>query len=261
MLDGWFEGELVGSGMAIWKSRRRLAAGQIDEEEFFEMALASAPSAGHCNTMGTASTMNAVAEALGMSLPGCSAIPAPYRERGQMAYLTGKRAVEMVWEDLTPRKIMTREAFENAVYVAAAAGCSTNCPPHVIAIARHLGVELDIKDWELGRDIPLLVNMQPGGEYLGEEFFRAGGVPAVIKELIKAGRFHPDALTVTGRTMGENHEAVPFSPDRRVIRPYEDPLVPEAGFVVMSGNIFDSAVMKLSVVGPQFRARYLEHPD
>ena len=259
MLNGWYDGKLAGSGMIVWHARQLLAKGEITVEQFMEMTCASAPSVGHCNTMGTASSMNAVAEALGMSLTGCSAIPAPYRERGQMAYLTGKRIVEMVWEDLTPRKVMTRKAFENAIFVAAAAGCSTNCPPHVIAIARHLGVELDIKDWELGRDIPLLVNMQPAGEYLGEEFFRAGGVPAVIKELIKVGRFHTDALTVTGKTMGENHAGVPFASDRKVIRPYEDPLKPEAGFCIISGNIFDSAVMKTSVVTPEFRAKYLEN--
>jgi dihydroxy-acid dehydratase len=261
MLNGWYDGKLAGSGMVVWHARQLLAKGEITVEQFMEMTCASAPSVGHCNTMGTASSMNAMAEALGMSLTGCSAIPAPYRERGQMAYLTGKRIVEMVWEELTPRKILTRKAFENAICVAAAAGCSTNCPPHVIAIARHIGVALDIKDWELGRDIPLLVNMQPAGEYLGEEFFRAGGVPAVIKELIKAGRFHTDALTCTGKTMGENHADLPFSRDRRVIRPYEDPLKPEAGFCIISGNIFDSAVMKTSVVTPEFRAKYLEHPD
>jgi dihydroxy-acid dehydratase len=196
-----------------------------------------------------------------MSLTGCAAIPGPYRERGQMAYLTGKRIVEMVWEDLRPSHILTRKAFENAIFAAAAAGASTNCPPHVIAIARHMGVELDVKDWEMGHDIPLLVNMQPAGEYLGEEFHRAGGVPAVIKELLKAGRFHGDALTVSGKTMAENHEKVPFSPDRRVIRPYEDPLMPEAGFVIISGNIFDSAVMKTSVITDEFRKRYLEDPN
>lgn len=260
MLNGWYNGQLAGSGTVVWHARRMLAAGEIDVDQFMDMTCASAPSVGHCNTMGTASSMNAMAEALGMSLTGCAAIPAPYRERGQMAYATGKRAVEMVWEDLKPSKILTRKAFENAIFVAAAAGCSTNCPPHVIAIARHIGVELDIKDWELGHDVPLLVNMQPAGEYLGEEFFRAGGVPAVIKELIAAGRFHPDALTVAGRTMGENHADVPFSPDRRVIRPYEDPLKPNAGFLVIGGNIFDSAVFKLSVVGERFRKRYLENP-
>jgi dihydroxy-acid dehydratase len=261
MLNGYYRGKLAGSGTVVWHARQLHAKGEIDLEQFMDMVCSSAPSVGHCNTMGTASSMNAMAEALGMTLTGAAAIPAPYRERGQIAYATGKRIVEMVHEDLKPSKVLTRKAFENAILLAAAAGCSTNCPPHVIAIARHIGVELDVKDWELGRDIPLLVNMQPAGEYLGEEFYRAGGVPAVIKELIKAGRFHSDALTVTGRTMGENHEAVPFSPDRRVIRPYEDPLLPEAGFVVISGNLFDSAVMKTSVVTPAFKAKYLEHPD
>jgi dihydroxy-acid dehydratase len=260
MLNGYYHGELAGSGMIVWHARQLLAKGDIDVEQFMEMTCASAPSVGHCNTMGTASSMNTMAEALGMSLTGCAAIPGPYRERGQMAYATGRRIVEMVHEDLTPKKVLTRKAFENAISAAAAAGCSTNCPPHVIAIARHAGVELDIKDWEMGRDIPLLVNMQPAGEFLGEEFHRAGGVPAVIKELIKAGRFHTDALTVTGRTMGENHEKIPFAADRRVIRPYEDPLMPEAGFCIISGNLFDSAVMKLSVVTPEFRAKYLENP-
>jgi dihydroxy-acid dehydratase len=261
MLNGWYKGERAGSGMVVWHARQLLAKGEIDIEQFMEMTCASAPSVGHCNTMGTASSMNAMAEALGLSLTGCAAIPAPYRERGQMAYATGRRIVEMVHEDLKPSKVLTRKAFENAIFVAAAAGCSTNCPPHVIAIARHIGVELDIKDWELGRDIPLLVNMQPAGVYLGEEFHRAGGVPAVIKELIKAGRFHGDALTVTGRTMAENHADLPFAQDRDVIRPYEDPLKPEAGFVVISGNLFDSAVMKTSVITPEFRQKYLEHPE
>ena len=261
MLNGYYGGKLAGSGTVVWHARRMLANGEINVDQFMDMTCASAPSVGHCNTMGTASSMNAMAEALGMSLTGCAAIPGPYRERGQMAYVTGKRAVEIVWEDLRPSQILTRKAFENAIFAAAAAGVSTNCPPHVIAIARHIGVELDIKDWEMGHDIPLLVNMQPAGEYLGEEFHRAGGVPAVIKELIKAGRFHGDALTVSGKTMAENHENVSFSPDRRVIKPYEDPLMPEAGFVIISGNIFDSAVMKTSVVTDEFRRRYLEHPD
>jgi dihydroxy-acid dehydratase len=261
MLNGYYKGGLAGSGTIVWHARQLMAKGEIDVEQFMDMTCASAPSVGHCNTMGTASSMNAMAEALGMSLTGCSAIPAPYRERPQMAYATGRRIVEMVHEDLKPSMILTRKAFENAISVAAAAGCSTNCPPHVIAIARHIGVELDIKDWEMGHDIPLLVNMQPAGEFLGEEFHRAGGVPAVIKELIKAGRFHTDAITVTGRTMGENHESVEFSPDRRVIRPYEDPLMPEAGFVIISGNIFDAAVMKTSVVSPEFRKHYLEDPE
>ena len=261
MLNGHYEGALAGSGMIVWHARQLLAKGEIDSDQFLEMTCASAPSVGHCNTMGTASSMNAMAEALGMSLPGCSAIPAPYRERGQMAYMTGRRIVELVHEDLKPSMIMTRKAFENAIFVAAAAGASTNVPPHVIAVARHMGVELDVKDFELGRDIPLLLNMQPAGEYLGEDFHRAGGVPGIIRELIDAGRFHTDALTVTGRTIGENHEKVRPSADRRVIKAYDQPLMPEAGFVVMSGNIFDSAVMKTSVVSPEFRKTYLEHPD
>jgi len=261
MLNGYYKGRLAGSGTVVWHARQLLATGEIDVEQFMDMTCASAPSVGHCNTMGTASSMNAMAEALGMSLTGCSAIPAPYRERGQMAYLTGRRIVELVREDLRPSKVLTRKAFENAVFVAAAAGCSTNCPPHVIAIARHMGVELDIKDWELGRDIPLLANIQPAGEYLCEEFYRAGGVPAIIKELIGAGRFHTDALTVTGRTMGENHAAIERSPDRHVIKPYDAPMMPEAGFVVISGNIFDAAIMKTSVVTPDFKKKYLEHPD
>ena len=261
MLNGWYKGKRAGSGTVVWHARQLLAKGEIDVDQFMEMTCASAPSVGHCNTMGTASSMNAMAEALGMSLTGCAAIPAPYRERGQMAYATGKRAVEMVWEDLRPSRILTRKAFENAILAAAAAGCSTNCPPHVIAIARHIGVELDIKDWELGHDIPLLVNMQPAGEYLGEEFHRAGGVPAVAKEPLQAWRFPGAALTVTRPTMAANHKDVPFASDREVIRPYADPLKPEAGFVIISGNIFDSAVMKTSVVTDEFRRRYLEHPD
>ena len=261
MLNGYYQGKLAGSGMVVWHARQMLAKGEISVEQFMDMTCASAPSVGHCNTMGTASSMNAMAEALGLSLTGCSAIPGPYRERGQMAYETGRRAVEIVHEDLKPSKILDRRAFENAIMVAAAAGCSTNCPPHVIGIARHIGVELDIKDWELSRDVPLLVNMQPAGEFLGEEFFRAGGVPAVMKELLKVGKIRTDAITVTGRTMGENLEAVPFSGDRAVIKTYEEPLLPEAGFVIMSGNIFDSAVMKTSVVSPEFRARYLENPE
>ncbi len=261
MLNGYYQGGLAGSGTILWHARQLWAKGEIGYEEFQEMAVASAPSIGHCNTMGTASSMNAMAEALGMSLPGCAAIPAPYRERGQMAYATGKRIVGMVHEDLRPSKILTRAAFENAIVAAAAIGASTNCPPHVIAIARHMGVPLDVKDWELGRDVPLLVNVQPAGEYLCEEYFRAGGLPAVLKELLKAGRLHGEALTVTGRTVAENLAGLPFASDRRVIRPYEDPLMPEAGFVVISGNIFDAAVMKTSVVTPEFRRKYLEHPE
>ncbi len=261
MLNGYYQGGLAGSGTILWHARQLWAKGEIGYEEFQDMAVASAPSIGHCNTMGTASSMNAMAEALGMSLPGCAAIPAPYRERGQMAYATGRRIVAMVHEDLRPSRILTRAAFENAIVAAAAIGASTNCPPHVIAIARHMGVPLDVKDWELGRDVPLLVNVQPAGEYLCEEYFRAGGLPAVLKELMKAGRLRGEALTVTGRSMAENLAGLPFAADRRVIRPYEDPLMPEAGFVVVSGNIFDAAVMKTSVVTPEFRKKYLEHPE
>ncbi|MFL6551535.1 MAG: dihydroxy-acid dehydratase, partial [Povalibacter sp.] len=207
MLDGWFEGELVGSGTVIWKTRRRLAAGTIDEEGFLEAAAASAPSPGHCNTMGTASTMNAVAEVLGLSLPGCAAIPAPYRERGQMAYATGKRIVEMAYEDLKPSKILTRESFLNAVTAIAAIGGSTNAQPHLTAMARHAGIELTAEDWvKYGYDVPLLLNMQPAGRYLGERFHRAGGVPAIIFELLKAGKLHGNAATVTGKSLSENVE-------------------------------------------------------
>lgn len=259
MLDGWFEGELVGSGTTIWRSRRRLAAGLIDEAEFFETALASAPSAGHCNTMGTASTMNAVAEALGMSLPGCAAIPAPYRERGQMAYATGRCIVEMAYADLRPSQILTRPAFLNAIATVAAIGGSTNAQPHIMAMARHAGVELTYQDWAHGYDIPLLVNMQPAGKYLGERFHRAGGVPAVLYELLKAGKLHGEALTVTGRSLAENI-AGRESNDREMIAPFDAPLKPQAGFMVLSGNLFDFAIMKTSVISAEFRQRYLNQP-
>src|SRR5437868_8422702 len=205
MLNGWWKGERCGSGMAVWKAREELAAGQINQQEFVDIAAASAPSIGHCNTMGTASTMNALAEALGMSLPGCAAIPAPYKERAQIAYETGVRAVEIVHEDLKPSDILTRKAFENAIVACSAIGGSTNAPIHINAIARHVGVTLATQDWEtLGYDVPLLVNMQPAGKYLGEEYFRAGGLPAVMHELLKAGRIHADTLTINGKTMGEN---------------------------------------------------------
>jgi dihydroxy-acid dehydratase len=257
MLDGWFEDELVGSGTVIWKSRRRLAAGQITEQEFLDAAAASAPSPGHCNSMGTASTMNAVAEVLGLSLPGCSAIPAPYRERGQMAYETGRRAVEMAYEDLRPSQILTRESFLNAVTAIAALGGSTNAQPHLTAMARHAGLELHPQDWmKYGHDIPLLLNMQPAGKYLGERFHRAGGVPAVLCELIDAGKLHSDTLTVTGRTLGENVRGR-MSRDREMITPYDKPLRERAGFVVLSGNLFDFAILKASVITEEFRRRYL----
>ena len=260
MLNGWHNGERTGSGTVVWKSREELAAGRIDYEEFMEIVSSSAPSVGHCNTMGTASTMNALAEALGFSLPGCAAIPAPYRERGQIAYETGKRAVEMVWEDLKPSDFLTRKAFENCIVVNSAIGGSTNAPIHINALARHVGVELDIKDWQsVGLDVPLLVNMQPAGFYLGEEFHRAGGVPAVVRELMRHKRIHEDALTVNGKTMGENCKDATV-PDSDVIRTYDKPLVKDAGFIVLHGNLFDSAIMKTSVISKEFRDRYLSNP-
>src|SRR5712691_10815090 len=260
MLNGWWKGERCGSGMAVWKARENMAAGRIDQNEFMEIAAASAPSAGHCNTMGTASTMNALAEALGMSLPGCAAIPAPYRERGQIAYETGERIVAMVHEDLKPSDILTRAAFENTIMACSAIGGSTNGPIHINAIARHIGVKLTIDDWEkVGYDIPLLLNMQPAGKYLGEEYFRAGGLPAVMRELMKAGRLHADALTVTGKTMGENVRNAKIE-DADVIRTYKKPLREHAGFKVLRGNLFDSAIMKTSVISEEFRDRYLSDP-
>jgi dihydroxy-acid dehydratase len=260
MLNGWWKGERCGSGMAIWKAREELAAGRIDNKEFIDIAAASAPSAGHCNTMGTASTMNALAEALGMTLPGCAAIPAPYRERGQIAYETGVRAVEIVRENLRPSDILTREAFENAIVANSAIGGSTNAPIHINAIARHIGVKLTIEDWEkVGLDVPLLVNMQPAGKYLGEEYFRAGGLPAVMNELRKAGRIHDDALTVNGKTMGDNVRRA-RAQDADVIKPYRAPLKKAAGFKVLKGNLFDSAIMKTSVISEDFRARFLSNP-
>ncbi len=260
MLDGWHDGDLVGSGTVIWRSRRKLAAGEMTEEEFLEAATASAPSAGHCNTMGTASTMNAIAEGLGMSLPGCAAIPAPYRERGQIAYETGKRIVEMAYEDLRPSKILTRRSFLNAIALITAIGGSSNAHPHLHAMARHADIELHPSDWmEFGYDLPLLVDMQPAGRFLGERFHRAGGVPAVVSELIAAGRIDGDVATVTGLTLGEN-VAHRVATDREVIRPYDQPLKEQAGFLVLSGNLFDVAIMKTSVIGPDFRERYLSQP-
>ncbi|SDQ84674.1 IlvD/Edd family dehydratase [Quadrisphaera sp. DSM 44207] len=264
MLNGWYQGVRTGSGTIIWRAREMLAAGEIDEAGFVDLVASSAPSPGHCNTMGTASTMNSLAEALGMSLPGSAAIPAVHRDRAKAAYLTGRRIVEMVHEDLKPSDVLTREAFENAIVVNSAIGGSTNAPVHLGAIARHVGVPLEIQDWQtIGLDVPLLVNLQPAGEYLGEEYHRAGGVPAVVHELLRSGLLHEDALTVTGRTIGENCRDTP-STDRAVIRPVEDPLKGEAGFLVLRGNLFDSAIMKRSVISAEFRARYLsdpEHPD
>ena len=260
MLDGWYRGKLSGSGTIVWEARKLYAAGEIDFEEFIEMVASSAKSDGHCNTMGTASTMNSLAEALGMALPGCAAIPAPYKERGQIAYETGRRIVELVRQDITPSKIMTREAFENVIVANSAIGGSTNAPIHINAIARHIGVPLAIDDWQrFGHRIPLLVNMQPAGEHLGEGYFRAGGLPAVMGELLGAGKLHADALTVNGRTIEENYAGV-RSADRGVIRPFDDPLKEDAGFVVLKGNLFDAAIMKTSVIDETFRRRYLERP-
>ena len=260
MLDGWYRGRLAGSGTILWEARKLYAADEIDYEEFIEMVASSAKSDGHCNTMGTASTMNSLAEALGMSLPGCAAIPAPYRERGQIAYETGRRIVELVRQDITPSKIMTREAFENVIVANSAIGGSTNAPIHVNAIARHIGVPLAIDDWQrIGHRIPLLVNMQPAGEHLGEGYFRAGGLPAVMGELLRAGKLHSGAITVNGRTIGENYAGVQ-SADHDVIRPFDDPLKEDAGFIVLKGNLFDAAIMKTSVIDETFRRRYLERP-
>ena len=261
MLDGYYDGKLAGSGTVVWQAREDVAAGKIDYKEFIDIVAASAPSIGHCNTMGTASTMNAMAEALGMSLPGCAAIPAPYRERGQIAYETGVRAVEIVREDLKPSDILTRAAFENAIVACSAIGGSTNAPIHLVALARHVGVELSVEDWEtIGYDVPLLVNMQPAGDYLGEDYYRAGGLPAVMHELLAAGRFHGDAVTINGKTMAENVARAQAS-NAVVIRPYDKPLKPQAGFKVLHGNLFDSAIMKTSVISDDFRRRFLSDPQ
>ena len=260
MNNGWHHGERTGSGTVVWRARADLAEGKIDYEQFMEIVTSSAPSVGHCNTMGTASTMNALAEALGMSLPGCAAIPAPHRERGQIAYETGKRIVEMVWEDLKPSDIITREALENSIIVNSAIGGSTNATIHINAIARHVGVPLEIKDWEtIGYHVPLLVNMQPAGKYLGEEFHRAGGVPAVVNELMKHNLIREHALTVNGKTIGENCRGK-SSDDADVIFPIDAPMKKDAGFIVLTGNLFDNAIMKTSVIDAEFRARYLSNP-
>lgn len=259
MLDGWHEGQLVGSGTIIWQARRKLAAGEINEEQFYDMACASAPSAGHCNTMGTASTMNAVAEALGLSLPGCAAIPAPYRERAQMAYETGRRIVEMAYEDLKPSDILSPASFRNAMAVVAAIGGSTNAQPHLVAMARHAGLDITADDWRAVYPTPLIVNCQPAGKYLGERFHRAGGVPAVQAELLAASMLDGSAKTVTGRSVAESI-AGRVSVDREVITTVAEPLRSNAGFMVLTGNLFDFAIMKTSVIGDDFRQRYLEQP-
>jgi dihydroxy-acid dehydratase len=262
MLNGWFRGQRTGSGTIVWKAREMLAAEEIDIDGFTDIVASAAPSVGYCNTMGTATTMNSLAEALGMQLPGSAAIPAPYRERGQMAYQTGRRIVDMVREDLKPSDVMTREAFENAIVVNSAIGGSTNAPIHLNAIARHLGVELTNDDWQrLGHKVPLLLNLQPAGEYLGEDYHHAGGVPAVVAELMKANMLpNPGALTVNGRTMGDNCRGAE-NMDENVIRPVSDPIKKDAGFINLHGNLFDSAIMKTSVISKEFRDRYLSNPD
>ena len=262
MLNGWIDGELAGSGTIAWKARELRAAGHIDDAGFTDLVAESATSVGYCNTMGTATTMNSLAEALGMQLPGSASIPAPYRQRGQMSYQTGQRIVDMVWEDMRPADIMTRQAFENAVVVCSAIGGSTNAPIHLNAIARHLGTALDNDDWhQLGHGVPLLVNLQPAGEYLGEDYYRAGGVPAVVSELLDAGLLpHPDALTVNGHSIGENCSGC-RTQRPEVIWPASDPILDSAGFINLKGNLFDSAIMKTSVISEGFRAKYLSNPQ
>ena len=261
MLNGWHKGERTGSGTIVWKARELLATGAIDDEGFIKLVASSAPSTGYCNTMGTATTMNSLAEALGMQLPGSAAIPAPYRDRQEVAYKTGKRIVDMVSEDLKPSDILTREAFHNAIVVNSAIGGSTNAPIHLAAIARHLGVDLPIDDWQThGHKVPLMVNLQPAGEYLGEDYYHAGGVPAVVAELMKQGLIHEDVMTANGKSIGDNCRTATIE-DERVIRPFATPLLQDAGFIVLRGNLFDSAIMKTSVISPEFRARYLSNPD
>jgi dihydroxy-acid dehydratase len=261
MLNGWYKGQRTGSGTIVWRARELLAAGEIDYQGFIKLVATSAPSTGYCNTMGTATTMNSLTEALGMSLPNSAAIPAPYRDRQECAYLTGKQIVEMVAADRKPSDILTRAAFVNAIRVSSAIGGSTNAPIHLIALARHIGVELNLDDWQqFGYEIPLLVNLQPAGEYLGEDYYRAGGVPAVVAELMRHGLINESALTVNGKTIGENCKAAHIE-DPKVIRPFTQPLVKNAGFMVLRGNLFDSAIMKTSVISAAFRARYLSNPD
>jgi len=260
MLDGSYKGKKAGSGTIIWEARKLHAKGEITYDEFMDMATASAPSIGHCNTMGTASTMNSIAEALGMSLTGSAIIPAPYKERENISYKTGKRIVEMVHEDLTPSKIMTKKAFENAVYVASAIGGSSNCPPHLTSIARHMGIDFGLDNWgKLGHDIPLLANCQPAGEHLMEGFFKAGGVPAIMQELMKNNKLNRNAMTVTGKTIEKNLK-IKINVDQDVIKTFKNPLVKNAGFIVMKSNFFSSAVMKVSAISLEFRKRYLSNP-
>jgi len=261
MLDGYHDGKLVGSGTVVWDARKLLGKGEINYDQFMDMVASSAPSIGHCNTMGTASSMNSVAEALGMSLTGCAVIPAPYRERSQISFETGKRIVEMVFENLTPSKIMTKKAFENAIVVASAIGASSNCPPHLSAIAKHMGVKVNLNDWQkLGHDIPLLVNCKPAGEHLMERFYRSGGIPAVMQELLKQKKLHKSVKTVSGKTLEQNLK-IKINIDTDVIKSFDNPVVDNAGFIVMKSNFFNSAIMKTSVISEEFRERYLSNPN
>ncbi len=262
MLNGWYKGQRTGSGTIKWHAKKELSAGNLSYEEYTDIVASSAPSPGYCNTMGTATTMNTLAEALGMSLPGSAAIPAVHKERAAVAYLTGKRIVDMVWEDLKPSDIMTRKAFENTIVVNSAIGGSTNAPIHLKAVAKHLGVELDNQDWEdIGYEIPLMLNLQPAGEYLGEDYHHAGGLPAIVNQLMEKGKLpHPDAITANGKTMGENCDGAEVL-DRNVIWPYDEPMVDKAGFLNLKGNLFNTAIMKTSVISKAFRDRYLSNPD
>jgi dihydroxy-acid dehydratase len=261
MLNGWFRGERTGSGTIVWKARELLAKGEIDYQGFVKLVASSAPSTGYCNTMGTATTMNSLAEALGMQLPGSAAIPAPYRDRQEVSYLTGLRIVDMVREDLKPSDIMTKDAFINAIRVNSAIGGSTNAPIHLNGLARHVGVELTVDDWQTyGEDVPLLVNLQPAGEYLGEDYYHAGGVPAVVNQLMTQGLIMEDAMTVNGKTIGDNCRGAIIE-DEKVIRPFDQPLKERAGFRVLRGNLFSSAIMKTSVISEEFRNRYLSNPN
>ena len=261
MLNGWYNGRRTGSGTIVWQARELLAAGKLDSAGFVKLVASSAPSTGYCNTMGTATTMNSLAEVLGMSLPGSAAIPAPYRDRQECAYLTGRQIVEMVDADRKPSDILTREAFINAIRVNSAIGGSTNAPIHLNALARHMGVELCIDDWQTyGLDLPLLVNLQPAGEYLGEDYYRAGGVPAVVAELMRQGLIEESALTANGHSIGDNCRDARIA-DENVIRPFDRPLRARAGFTVLRGNLFDSAIMKSSVISDDFRRRYLSNPE
>jgi dihydroxy-acid dehydratase len=260
MLNGWYKGERTGSGTIVWKARELLAAGEIDYQGFIKLVASSAPSTGYCNTMGTATTMNSLAEALGMQLPYSAAIPAPHRDRQEMSYLTGKRIVGMVHEDLKPSDILTKEAFINAIRVNSAIGGSTNAPIHLNALARHIGVDLKVEEWQTyGEEVPLLVNLMPAGEYLGEDYHHAGGVPAVVKQLMNQGLIHENAITANGKTIGENCGKAVIE-DEKVIKPFDQPLKERAGFRVLSGNLFTSAIMKVSVISPEFRERYLSNP-